>query len=97
MKMNRGQVNPVSLIFGIGAGLLALIVLMYAAVALGVALNNNNTTVVVNNFQTMAVNFSAQLGTVGTLLGVGLFLLVIFGGGFIAYRALRGGKGGTGM
>lgn len=96
-SMSRGQVNPIGLILTIGGGIMAVAVIFFAMIQLGTALNNSNLTAMINNTLALGVNFTAQLPTVGTLLGVGLFLLVIFGGGFLAYSYIRGRGGGTGM
>jgi len=96
-KKKRGQMNPTNIIIAIGLGLMATVIVLFTATKLSTALNNANTTTVVNNLQAMAVNFSEQLGTVGTLAGIGLLVAVVFGGGLLAYRAIGGGKGGTGM
>lgn len=96
----RGQLGPgssIDVLTTIVVGIFLIAVLVYALYSLGTSLNNSNLTIMINNSVTGIINFTAQLGTLGTLLGVFLFVGVIFAAGLFAYGRMGRGGGGTGM
>lgn len=72
-----------------------ILALLFAGYQLTTSLNNTNATTVWNNTVSGVINFSAQLGTVGTIMGVALIIGVIglFGYGLVRTR----GGSGSGM
>lgn len=95
LKMGNRGIGAIDTLIGLVAGIMVVVALLYAMIQLGTSLNNSNVTAVVNNTATGVVNFSSQLGTLGTLLGVGLFIAVILGAIYFGGRMSRGG--GSGM
>ena len=71
------------------SGIIALVAMKTSSVTENDNTSKLNTTV--NYAITGISNFTAQLGTVGTMLGVGLILVVILG--VFAYTALSKGGG----
>lgn len=96
---NRGFLgNAIGLLVGAGSAALILMVLIFVGYTLSTSLGNANATLFWNNIVTGFNNFGTQFGTVGTILGVALILLVIGGGALLGYRAYKGrGGGGSGM
>ena len=96
-KKKRGQLATMAMAFVglIAAGLIVLIY-MYTGSTLTTSLNNSNTTIAWNNVQASVINFTAQLGTVGTIAGVMLLLALIGGVGYYAYGKMKGGGGSVG-
>ena len=96
--MNRkGQVVN----FGNAAGLVISLVVMVLVAAAGIIgviafKNSNSSSAAANTSLDYGVtgigNFTAQMPTVGTMLGIGLVLLVIVG--VFAYGIMRRGGGG---
>jgi hypothetical protein len=97
-KKKRGQLATMAMAFvGLIAAGFIILVYMYTGSTLATSLNNTNVTLVWNNITASIVNFSAQLGTVGTIAGVMLLLALIGGAGYLIYSKIGGGKGGSGM
>lgn len=91
-KKKKGQLATMAMAFaGLILAGLALMVYLYTSATLATALNNANVTQVNNNITQSAVNFTSQLGTVGTIAGVSLILLIIGGVAFFAYRGAKSG------
>jgi hypothetical protein len=79
----------------IAAGFI-LLVYQYTGQVLATSLNQANVTLVWNNITASTVNFTSQLGTVGTIAGVMLLLALIGGAGLWIYGK-AGGNRGSGM
>lgn len=88
----------------IGAGFVIL-VFMYTGQVLAQSFNSscglgascaNNTTRIWYDLTASVVNFTGQLGTVGTIAGVMLLLALIGGAGLWVYGRAKGG-GGSGL
>lgn len=95
---SRGQLGQMALAFvGLIAAGFIILVYMYTGSTLATSLNNANTTILWNNIQASTINFSAQLGTIGTIAGVMLLLALIGGAGYAVYSRVKGGNGGTGI
>lgn len=94
-KKKRGFVNlggVTSAFTGLMIGMFIIVVILYAGNSLVTALNLTNITLIWNNTVGSVINFTGQLGTVGTIFGIALILLVV-----LSVFRYQGGKGGTGM
>jgi hypothetical protein len=98
---NRKGNQLVAIASGVGAFAIGLITVVLVAVIVAALQNsssigaytvNNSAWIIANNTLAMMVNFSAQLGLAGTVLG----FVVIFGGlaylGYFAYQKTTGGR-----
>jgi hypothetical protein len=98
LSKTRGQLANMALAFvGLIATGFIVMVYMYTGSTLATSLGNANVTLVWNNITASVVNFTGQLGTVGTIAGVMLLLALIGGAGYMMYSRIGGGKGGSGM
>lgn len=70
-----------------------ILVLVYTGYTLATALNNTNATLIWNNTVSGIINFTGQLGTVGTISGV-MLLLALIGGALYFGSKRMGGSGG---
>lgn len=90
----RGQLQTMAMLFvGLIAAGFILLVYQYTGQVLATNLNQANVTLVWNNITASVVNFTGQLGTVGTIAGVMLLLALIGGAGLWVYGRVGGGKG----
>lgn len=70
------------------------LIYLFIGTTLTTSLGDNNTTTVWDNVQLMMLNFTTQLGNVGTILGVMLLLLVVGGGAYGGYQLYQKAHGG---
>lgn len=88
----RGQMQLLGFIISIGVTIFVIGGLVLGLAAFNSSTTDANATSFLNSGLDMFQNFGSQLGTVGTLVGVGLLIAVIVGA--FAVGRLRGGGGG---
>lgn len=94
-KKKRGFVDlggAAGAFVGLMVSMFIIVILLYAGQQLVTSLNLTNITLIWNNTVGSVINFTGQLGTAGTILGVALILLVV-----LAVFRYKGSGGGTGM
>jgi hypothetical protein len=108
MKLGRkrGQLQQMAMLFiGLISAGFVILVFMYTGQVLAQSFNAscglgascaNNTTRIWYDIMASTVNFTSQLGTVGTIAGVMLLLALIGGAGLWMYGKTKGG-GDSGM
>jgi hypothetical protein len=93
----RGQLGGAAQMFiGLIGAMFILVVLLFTGYTLVTSLNNANLTLIWNQTVSGVINFTAQMGTIGTIAGVMLLVVLIGGGILYGVRKTKGG-GGTGF
>lgn len=77
-------------------GAFLVMITFFAGSTLNASLTDPNAWIFWGRTVAFGTNFAAQLPTLGTLLGVMLFLVVLGGGGLIGYGMYQKYKGGGG-
>lgn len=100
-KRYRGQLSALPLavaaFVAVIAAALALMLFIFVGGTLNSSLSSTAVWAVWGNIVTSTTNFTTQLGTVGTIAGVSLILVVVGSIAFFGYNRLTGGNGGSGM
>ena len=88
--ISMGDIPTMALSAGLAVMIMAVLAIVLAA--FGSSTTDGNATEVIANGQSFLTNFTAQLGTVGTIFGVMLLLgavLVGIGGGIYGYQRFK--------